>query len=142
MDINYYEQTLRDISLSMFRKSFFGIFHGSISARIDGNKFLINKEEAIFDNLKSEDLVLLYNKKDYRWKNASSDSDIHLNIYANIKEAKFVCYAMPPYLVSYTFNHDFIIPKDYFSYIKFKKVEIYNFKNLNIYKQKQKKNVL
>ena len=131
MDIKYYEQTLKDISLSMFRKSFFGIFHGSISARIDGNKFLINKEDAIFDNLKSEDLVLLYNKKDYRWNEASSDSDIHLNIYANIKDAKFVCYAMPPYLVSYTFEHDFIIPKDYFGYIKFKKVEIYDPKSFD-----------
>lgn len=129
MNLDYYYKTLQDISLSMFRKSFFGIFHGSISAKVEDNQFIINKEDTIFDSVKKDDLVLLYTKKDYRWNEASLDADIHLNIYKNIKEAKFVCYAMPPYLVSYTFEHDFIIPKDYFSFMKFKKIEIYDPKN-------------
>ncbi|MBO7370180.1 MAG: class II aldolase/adducin family protein, partial [Campylobacter sp.] len=88
MNLDYYYKTLQDISLSMFRKSFFGIFHGSISAKVEDNQFMINKEDTIFDSVKKDDLVLLYTKKDYRWNEASMDADIHLNIYKNIKEAK------------------------------------------------------
>lgn len=131
MDLDYYTQTMQKISLSMFRKSFFGIFHGSLSAKIADNQFIINKKDAIFDNLQKEDLVLLYTKKDYRWNEASIDSDIHLNIYKNIKEAKFVCYAMPPNTVAYSFNKDFIIPKDYFAYAELGQIEIYDIKQFD-----------
>lgn len=115
----------------MFRKNFFGIFHGSLSAKIASNKFMINKKDAIFDGLLEDDFVILYDKKDYRWNDASIDSDIHLNIYKNIFEAKFIAFAMPPYTVSYSLNHDYIIPKDFFGYKKFEKIKIYDPKNLD-----------
>ena len=38
---------LQKISLAMFRKNFFGIFQGSISAKLEEGHFLINKKEAI-----------------------------------------------------------------------------------------------
>lgn len=63
MNIDYYAEKMQKISLSMFRKSFFGIFHGSISAKISDNQFLINKKNAIFDNFSKDDMVLLYTKK-------------------------------------------------------------------------------
>lgn len=131
MNIDYYAEKMQKISLSMFRKSFFGIFHGSISAKISDNQFLINKKNAIFDNFSKDDMVLLYTKKDYRWNDASIDSDIHLNIYKTIKEAKCVCYAMPPQTVAYTLKHDFVIPKDYFGFTEFGKVEIYDIKKFD-----------
>lgn len=40
-------QNLKTISLSMFRKNFFGIFHGSISTKLEEGHFLINKKDAI-----------------------------------------------------------------------------------------------
>ena len=120
----YYYEILRKISLSMFRDRLFGIFHGSISAKIKENQFLINKKDAIFDSLDRDDFITLFSKKDYRWQDASIDSDIHINIYKNIKEAKFVTYATPPYLVAYTLEHDFILPRDYFGASKFKRIEI------------------
>ncbi|MGB2553136.1 class II aldolase and adducin N-terminal domain-containing protein [Campylobacter sp. MOP51] len=126
MDLTYASAELSKISLSMFRKNFFGVFHGSISARIEHNQFLINKKNAIFDNLKEEDFIMLNSKKDYRWNDASLDSDIHLNIYKNINEAKYVCYAMPPYLTAYTLNHTFIHPRDYFGYVKHHELPIYD----------------
>ncbi|QCD52393.1 MULTISPECIES: class II aldolase and adducin N-terminal domain-containing protein [unclassified Campylobacter] len=126
MDLKYSAEQISKISLSMFRKNFLGIFHGSISARIEFEQFLINKKNAIFDNLKEEDLVLLNSKKDYRWNDASLDADIHINIYKNINEAKYVCYAMPPYLTAYTLNHTFIKPKDYFGYMKHHEIPIYD----------------
>ena len=117
---------LKHVSLSMFRKDFIGIFHGSISARIEQSKFLINKKDTIFDDVKDEDFIELHSKKDYRWKEASLDSDIHLNIYQNINEAKYICYAMPPVLTAYSLVHDDIVPKDYFGSMKFGSIPIYN----------------
>ncbi|CZE47930.1 class II aldolase and adducin N-terminal domain-containing protein [Campylobacter geochelonis] len=153
MDLQISIELLQKLSLSMFRKSFFGIFHGSISAKIASNKFIINKKNAIFDDLKKEDFVLLYDKKDYRWNDASIDSDIHLHIYQTIFEAKYAVFAMPPHTVSYSLNHDYIIPKDYFGYEKFEKIKIYDPKNFDDwyerapyeickYLQEQKKNFI
>jgi L-fuculose-phosphate aldolase len=110
----------------MFRKNFFGIYHGSISARIEQDNFIINKKNAIFDRLSENSLVELRSKKDYRWNDASIDAKIHLGIYSNISEAKYVCYAMPPYTVAYTLNHNNIIPKDYFGLTLIGKTNIYD----------------
>lgn len=131
MEIKSTINGMQKLSLSMFRKSFFGVFHGSISAKIAQNKFLINKKNAIFDSLEEDDFILLYNKKDYRWNEASIDSDIHLSIYNNIFEAKFITFAMPPNIISYSFNHDRIEPKDYFGHQRFGSTEIYDPKNFD-----------
>lgn len=126
MELEHSINEIKMISLSMFRKNFFGVFHGSISARVEKNQFIINKQNAIFDNLKDDDLTLLSSKKDYRWNDASLDADIHLNIYKNINEAKFVCYAMPPYATAYAMKHEKIIPKDYFGYMRFNEILVYD----------------
>lgn len=117
---------LQKISLSMFRKGFFGIFHGSLSAKIENNKFIINKREAIFDEMDENSLMELYFNKDYRWNEASIDAEIHLNIYQNIHEAKYIAYGMPPFTIAYSINHNKIIPKDYFGYKHFGSLKIYD----------------
>lgn len=126
MELEHSINEIKTISLSMFRKNFFGVFHGSISARVEKNHFIINKQNAIFDNLKDDDLTLLSSKKDYRWNEASLDADIHLNIYKNINEARFVCYAMPPYATAYAMKHEKIVPKDYFGYMRFNEILVYD----------------
>ena len=126
MELEHSINEIKTISLSMFRKNFFGVFHGSISARVEKNQFIINKQNAIFDNLKDDDLTLLSSKKDYRWNEASLDADIHLNIYKNINEARCVCYAMPPYATAYAMKHEKIVPKDYFGYMRFDKISVYD----------------
>ena len=126
MELEHSINEIKTISLSMFRKNFFGVFHGSISARVEKNQFIINKQNAIFDNLKDDNLTLLSSKKDYRWNEASLDADIHLNIYKNINEARFVCYAMPPYATAYAMKHEKIVPKDYFGYMRFNEILVYD----------------
>ena len=108
--------SIATISLSMFRKNFFGIFHGSISARISKNRFVINKQHAIFDNINEDSMIMLYQKQDYRWNEASLHAPIHSSIYGQFSEAKFIAYAMPPYTVSYSLKYDTLEPKDYFGY--------------------------
>ena len=122
---------LKSVSLSMFRKDFLGIFHGSISAKIENNNFIINKSNSIFDELDDDDFVELFTKKDYRWNCASQDADIHLHIYNNISEAKYICYAMPPFITAYALTHEKIIPRDYFGQTILGEIEIYNPKSFD-----------
>jgi L-fuculose-phosphate aldolase len=106
---------LADISLALFMKNFFGIYHGSISAKIDHENFIINTKDAIFDEIDQNHLsVLRMNKRDYNWNFASIESDIHNTIYNQIHEAKFIACGMPPYTTAYTLNHDIIEFDDFF----------------------------
>ena len=107
---------LSTLALSMFRKDFFGIYHGSISAKTESNRFLINTKEAVFDDIDESSLIELYFKKDYRWNMASIDSNIHFSIYSQISDAKFICFSMPPFTTAYSLEHSIIVPKDYFGY--------------------------
>lgn len=106
---------LKHISLSLFNKNFFGVYHGSISARVAQHSFLINKREVILDELNEEALVKLdCHKRDYRWQMASSDVHIHELIYESLPAAKYVSYTMPPYATAYSLKHGKVIPKDYY----------------------------
>lgn len=107
---------LSSLALSMFRKDFFGIYHGSVSAKTESNRFLINTKEAVFDDIDENSLIELYFKKDYRWNMASIDASIHFSIYSQISDAKFVCFSMPPFTTAYSLEHSIIVPKDYFGY--------------------------
>lgn len=106
--------SLKRVSLAMFRKNFFGIFHGSISAKLNQEDFIINKKQAVFDDLSPYNLITLNICKDYRWNEASIDAAIHSKIYQTHKNAKFIAYAMPPYTVSYSLKYDILKPLDFF----------------------------
>jgi L-fuculose-phosphate aldolase len=114
MNKTHLNTKLAKLSLSMFRKDFFGIYHGSISAKTESNRFMINTKEAIFDAIDEKSLIELYYKKDYRWNMASIDATIHFNIYSQISDAKFISFSMPPFTTAYSLQHNIIAPKDYF----------------------------
>ncbi|HIP14310.1 MAG TPA: hypothetical protein EYG74_02335 [Sulfurimonas autotrophica] len=124
MNKKHLKNQLSALSLSMFRKDFFGIYHGSLSAKTDTNRFIINTKEAVFDNIDEKNLIELSFKKDYRWKQASIDANIHHSIYSNISQAKFICFSMPQFTTAYSLEHNMIIPKDYFGYKEIGFVEI------------------
>lgn len=124
-------QKLQRVCLAMFRKNILGIYHGSISARVEMNKFVINHREAIFDALAEEDFVLLYQKRDYRWKEASLDSDIHARIYELIPDAKYIAYAMSPFATAYSLNNEVLVPQDYFGSRMFPRLKIYDPKSFD-----------
>jgi L-fuculose-phosphate aldolase len=118
---------LSDLSLTMFRKNFFGIYHGAISAKKDYNSFIINKADAIFDEMDQSSFCLLnMNKEDYRWKAASMDSTIHSTIYTNIHEAKYIAFGVPIYTTAYTFEHDEIVFDDFFGKTTFSNIKVYD----------------
>jgi L-fuculose-phosphate aldolase len=116
---------LSDLSLTMFRKNFFGIYHGAISAKIDHNTFLINTADAIFDEMGEKYFCELgMYKKDYRWNIASIEASIHSSIYVHIHEAKYVAFGVPIYTTAYTFDHDKIVFNDYFGKTTFGELPI------------------
>jgi L-fuculose-phosphate aldolase len=113
-DLHLIEE-IQHVSLSMFRKSFFGVYHGSVSARLDAGSFLINNKEAIFDEITKESLIRLESEKpDYRWNIASIDAMIHDEIYKKIPHAKYIAYTMPPYITAYSLVHESFCPEDFF----------------------------
>ena len=124
MNKEHLKEKLSSLALSMFRKDFFGIFHGSISAKTESNRFIINSKEAIFDALEDSSLIELYYTKDYSWNKASIDSGIHYSIYSQISDAKFICFSMPPFTTAYSLDHNVIIPRDYFGYHEIGSIDI------------------
>ena len=105
------------ISLSMFRAGFFGIFHGSISARMSQDKFVINRRDAILDGIEKSSLILLDTNYDYRYNDASMDAYIHAEIYESFSEAKFVAFAAPPAVVAFSLKNATLTPNDYFGFM-------------------------
>lgn len=124
--IDYLKSELSSLSQSMFDDDFFGLYHGSISAKTDSNRFIINKKETNFHHLTEKDLIELGHNKDYRWKESSIDTSIHAQIYSQISDAKFISFSIPPYTTAYSFNHSVIVPKDYFGNQEFKRITIYD----------------
>lgn len=129
---------LQHIAHSMFSKNYFGVFHGSLSAKTDINAFVINKKGRILDDVSKNDFIRLTSntKKDYRWKEASPDTDIHLEIYNSLPNAKYISYTMPPYATAYSFEHAIVIPQDYYGYKVLKEVQVYDPGNFNDWKER------
>ena len=129
---------LQHISHSMFSKNYFGIFHGSISTKVDINTFIINKKEIILDEVIDKGFIRLTcnTRKDYRWKEASPDSEIHLEIYKSLPSAKYISYTMPPYATAYSFDHSLVIPKDYYGYTILKEVHVYDPQNFDDWEER------
>ncbi len=124
--VTHLKSELSALSQSMFQNDFFGLYHGSISAKTDKSRFIINKKETVFHNMGEKELLELGHHKDYRWKEASMDTPIHAQIYAQISDAKFISYSIPPYTTAYSFNHTVISPQDYFGHQEFKGIKIYD----------------
>lgn len=118
---------LSNISLTLFRKNFFGIYHGSISKKVEHDTFIINTKDAIFDELNSSTLCELgLETKDYTWHMASMEADVHKEIYSYLHEAKYIACGMPPYTCAYTLLHDDIYFEDYFGVVTYGSLPVYN----------------
>ncbi|VAY88139.1 FIG00388190: hypothetical protein [hydrothermal vent metagenome] len=134
---------LVDISLTLFRKNFFGIYHGSISSKTNNNSFVINTKDAIFDKMQVSNLCeLKINSDDYSWKVASIEANIHNLIYTNIHEAKYIVCGMPSYTTAYALEHDNIMFEDYFGKMIFGKLEVYDPKDFSTWYSRNQKEIV
>jgi L-fuculose-phosphate aldolase len=120
-------EEIQHVSLSMFRKNFFGVHHGSISARVNAQSFLINTKEAIFDEIREASLIRLESDHpDYRRNLASIDASIHEEVYRHIPHAKYVAYTMPPYVTAYVLSHKTFAPMDFFGDKHIGEIDVYD----------------
>jgi len=119
-------EKLKKILLSMFRKEYVGIHHGSFSIKTADHRLLINTKTAVFDQLNNDDIIELDFKEDYRWKEASMDAKIHRSIYKNISSAKYIAYTTPTYIMAYAMNNIEIHPIDYFGKMLFKYIVVFD----------------
>ncbi|MCB4743580.1 MAG: class II aldolase and adducin N-terminal domain-containing protein [Sulfurovum sp.] len=111
----YLISEIQRISHSLFEKNFFGVYHGSISARVTTNSFIINSKDTILNKVTKSSLVQLdCQKRDYRWSLANSDVYIHEHIYESISNAKYISYTMPPYATAFSLKHSNVFPQDYY----------------------------
>ena len=98
-------EDIKHVSFSMFNKNFFSVYHGSLSARVSSNGFIINRKDTIMDEVTEDCLIRLdCQKRDYRWSEANSDAFIHEHIYKTIPNAKYICFTMPPLCHSLLFK--------------------------------------
>jgi len=124
-------EDIKRISLSLFNKDFFSVYHGSISARISLNGFIINSKDTMLDEVTEESLVRLdCLKRDYRWNIASSDVHIHEHLYKTMPNAKYILYTMPPYATAYSLKHSRVVPLDFYGKKVIGEIVVYDPKNL------------
>jgi len=136
MDKHLIEE-IKHVSLSMFNKNFFGVYHGSISARISASGFIINKKEAILDEVTEDSFITLdCQKKDYRWSEANIDVAIHEHIYETIPNAKYICFTMPPYATAYSLKHGKVSPQDYHGKKILGEIIVYDPKNIDDWQER------
>ena len=120
-------EEIKSVSLSMFRKNFLGVYHGSVSARTSATEFMINKKEAIFDEITENSLIQLDTMtRDYRWNISSMDTIIHEQIYQEMPQAKYISYTMPPYATAYSLTHAKLSPRDYFGDLNIGEIVVYD----------------
>lgn len=130
-------EDIKHVSLSMFNKNFFGVYHGSISARVSTRSFIINRKDTILDEVTEESLIRLdCLKKDYRWDSASSDVDIHEHIYRMISSAKYISYTMPPYATAFSLKHGKVLPQDFFGKKILGEILVYDPKNFDDWQER------
>ena len=131
MDKHLMEE-IQHVSLSLFHKNFFSLYHGSISARVSANSFIINTKETILDEINENSLVKLdCQKRDYRWSLANSDVHIHEHIYESIPSAKYISYTMPPYATAFSLKHGKVLPADFYGKTVLNEVIVYDPKNID-----------
>ena len=131
MDKHLMEE-IQHVSLSLFHKNFFSLYHGSISARVSANSFIINTKETILDEINENSLVKLdCQKRDYRWSLANSDVHIHEHIYETIPNAKYISYTMPPYATAFSLKHGKVLPADFYGKTVLNEVIVYDPKNID-----------
>lgn len=124
-------EKLSIVSKSLFNLGIFSIGAGSISARVEMSRFVIDKKESILDNMSEENFILLNHARDYRWNDASVDAEIHSLIYQNIDDAKFIAFSMSPFLIAHTLVHPFIEPVDFMGKTQFDSIKIYDPKDFS-----------
>ncbi len=114
----------RRVGNLLFLSHLVDISSGNMSARVKDGVWITKTGRSLY-NLRGKDIVKIGFERDVRWEAASSEVEIHINIYKNIPQAKAIVHAHPVSTVLLSLK-DFktIEPIDYEGYLFLKKVDI------------------
>ncbi len=96
---------------------------GNMSAKTKDGVWITKTGRSLY-GLKGKDIVKIGLERDIRWNAASSEVDIHINIYKNIECAKAVVHAHCPYAAALSLKQNRIKPIDYEGALFLKEVDV------------------
>ncbi len=96
---------------------------GNMSCRTKDGVWITKTGKSLY-NLRGKDIVKIGFERDVRWNSASSEANIHINIYKNIENAKAIVHAHCPYAVALSLKLNLIEPLDYEGKLFLKKVDV------------------
>ncbi len=85
---------------------------GNMSYKAKNGVWITKTGKSLY-GLRAKDIVKIGFERDVRWNAASSEVEIHINIYSNIKQANAIVHAHCPYAVAISLKHSTIKPLDY-----------------------------
>jgi L-fuculose-phosphate aldolase len=113
----------RRIGDMMFLSQIVDASSGNLSCRTKDGVWITKTGKSLY-NLRGKDIVKIGFERDVRWNAASSEVDIHINIYKNIEDAKAILHAHCPYTVALSLKQNKIAPIDYEGRLFLKEVDI------------------
>ncbi len=85
---------------------------GNLSVRTKNGVWITKTNRSLY-NLRGKDIVKIGFKKDRGWDAASSEVDIHINLYKSVDSAKAIVHTHPPYTITLSLKEKSIEPIDY-----------------------------
>ncbi len=113
----------RRIGDMMFISGLVDASSGNMSFKTKDGIWITKTGRSLYQ-LRGKDIVKVGFKKDVRWNSASSEIEIHINIYKNIEQAEAIVHAHCPYTIALSLKQSRILPKDYEGSLFLKEVDI------------------
>ncbi len=113
----------RRVGNLLFLSHLVDISSGNMSVRVKDGVWITKTGKSLY-NLRGKDIVKVDFERDIRWNSASSEIDIHINIYKQTS-AKAVVHAHPHATTTLSLlDYKFIEPIDYEGFLFLKRVEV------------------
>lgn len=102
----------RRIGDSMFLSHIVDASSGNLSCRVKDGIWITKTGKSLY-NLRGKDIVKIGFERDIKWNAASSEVEIHVNLYKAVEEAKAIVHAHCPYAVALSLKCNTVKPVDY-----------------------------
>jgi len=114
----------RRIGNMMFLSHLVDASSGNLSCRVKDGIWITKTGRSLF-NLRGKDIVKIGFERDVRWNAASSEVELHVNIYKEIDKAKAIVHAHPQATVALSLKgYKTIKPIDYEGSLFLKSVDV------------------
>lgn len=101
---------------------------GNLSAKVKDGIWITKTGKSLF-GLKSKDIVKISSDKNILWNAASSEVEIHVNIYKLIGSARAIVHAHSPYTIALSLENNQISPIDHEGKLFLRYVDILDIRN-------------